>query len=44
MTIIHPTDDNGNMTQLQNLHNSIFLAGPCPRVDFNDDWRFEAFK
>ena len=44
MTIIYPTDDNGNMTPLQNLHNSIFLAGPCPRVDFNDDWRFEAFK
>ena len=23
---------------------AIFLAGPCPRVDYNDDWRFEAIK
>ncbi len=23
---------------------SIFLAGPCPRTDYNDDWRFEAIK
>lgn len=23
--------------------NAIFLAGPCPRSDFSDDWRIEAF-
>lgn len=41
--IISPTDDNGKMTRLTSLRNSIFLAGPCPRVDYSDDWRFEAF-
>lgn len=27
----------------RNMNNSIFLAGPCPRVDYSQDWRFEAF-
>lgn len=27
----------------RNMNNSIFLAGPCPRVDYSPDWRFEAF-
>lgn len=44
MRFIYPTDDNGKMTPLCDLHNSIFLAGPCPRVDFADDWRFEAIR
>ena len=44
MRILYPTDESGNMTLLQNLHNSIFLAGPCPRDDFSDDWRLEAIK
>ena len=26
-----------------NLRNSIFLAGPCPRFDYEDDWRYTAF-
>ena len=25
------------------MKNSIFLAGPCPRKNYEDDWRFEAF-
>ena len=25
------------------MANSIFLAGPCPRHNYEDDWRFEAF-
>lgn len=28
----------------RNMNNSIFLAGPCPRVDYSQDWRFEAFE
>jgi len=34
---------NGKYTRLSGLRNSIFLAGPCPRDDYSDDWRFEAF-
>ena len=26
------------------MRNSIFLAGPCPREDYKNDWRFEAFE
>ena len=45
MKIITPVDDNGHMTKLDfDTNNSIFLAGPCPRHDYSDDWRFEAFK
>lgn len=45
MNIIIPTDDQGNMTSLDNLHNAVFLAGPCPREDYekNDVWRKEAY-
>lgn len=25
------------------LNNSIFLAGPCPRKDYTNDWRYKAF-
>lgn len=28
----------------RNMNNSIFLAGPCPRVDYSQDWRFETFE
>lgn len=45
MNIINPVDENSKLTSLEfNMNNSIFLAGPCPRKDYNDDWRFEAFK
>lgn len=27
-----------------NLNNSIFLAGPCPRKDYSNDWRNKAFE
>lgn len=45
MNIIIPTDDQGNMTSLDKLHNAVFLAGPCPREDYekNDVWRKEAY-
>lgn len=26
------------------MNNSIFLAGPCPRENYNDDWRNEAIE
>ena len=25
------------------MKNAIFLAGPCPRKNYDDDWRFDAF-
>lgn len=43
MKILKPIS-NGRFTSTDNLHNSIFLAGPCPRDDFADDWRNEAFE
>lgn len=42
--LITPCNENGEYNKLENLHNSIFLAGPCPRENYDDDWRFEAFK
>ena len=44
MRIVTPFDPaTGKFNSLENCRNAIFLAGPCPREDFNDDWRFEAF-
>lgn len=44
MRIVEPFDTvQGKFTPLDNCRNAIFLAGPCPREDFNDDWRLEAF-
>ena len=41
--IVKPIVD-GKYTGLSGLRNAIFLAGPCPRKNFDtDDWRFEAF-
>lgn len=43
-TLIEPVADNADdLTVLENIHNAIFLAGPCPRHDYTDDWRFEAY-
>ena len=44
MKIIIPTDDDGKMTSLDDIKNAIFLAGPCPRknYDVEDKWRKEA--
>lgn len=33
----------GKFNSLYGCRNAIFLAGPCPRHDFSDDWRHEAF-
>ena len=44
MNIVQPFDtSSGRFNVLEDCCNSIFLAGPCPREDFSDDWRFEAF-
>lgn len=45
MNIVIPTDDNGEMTDLSKIKNAIFLAGPCPREDYEnqDKWRKEAY-
>lgn len=44
MRVVTPFDrTTGKFTSLQDCRNAIFLAGPCPREDFNDDWRFDAF-
>ena len=44
MKIIIPTDEKGKMTKLDNIKNAIFLAGPCPRKNYDteDKWRKEA--
>ena len=43
--VIRFDPDKDTIGQLSsNLRNSIFLAGPCPRKDYNNDWRNEAFK
>lgn len=43
MKILKPIN-NGRFTSTDNLRNSIFLAGSCPRDNFADDWRSEAFE
>ena len=42
MTIIYPETENHEFTSLLNCKNSIFLAGPCPRINYDEDWRNEA--
>lgn len=44
MRILKPIVDNKVTNVTANLNNSIFLAGPCPRDDYSQDWRFEAFE
>ena len=42
--LIQPFDVNkGKFNSLYGTRNAIFLAGPCPRQDFEEDWRYEAF-
>lgn len=44
MKIIEPFNPTtGKFNSLYGCRNAIFLAGPCPRSDFSDDWRHEAF-
>ena len=46
LKIIKPqTSKTSPWTDLSDVKNAIFLAGPCPRSDYaNNDWRTEAFK
>lgn len=42
-TYILPYIDGDNkFTPVVNMRSSIFLAGPCPRENYGEDWRFEA--
>ena len=44
MRILTPFDKSTeDFTCFDGCRNAIFLAGPCPREDFEDDWRFDAF-
>ena len=44
MRIVEPFNPTtGKFNSLYGCRNAIFLAGPCPRSDFSDDWRIEAF-
>lgn len=42
MGVIIPENNKHNFNKLDNCKNSIFLAGPCPRDNYEDDWRNEA--
>ena len=49
MIKIFPKDKNGFTDPLKEVYNfaklpAIFLAGPCPRKNYENDWRNEAFK
>lgn len=48
MKVIYPTKEDGkeftNPEEEARYSYAIFLAGPCPRVDYSDDWRFDAVK
>lgn len=43
--LVVPPEDWGNPESagLDNIHNAIFLAGPCPRKNYDEDWRYEAY-
>lgn len=44
MRIVEPFNPTTRkFNSLYGCRNAIFLAGPCPRSDFSDDWRIEAF-
>lgn len=45
MKVIRPVDENGKFT-FSELYgkNTIFLAGPCPRNNYEEDWRNEAIE
>ena len=39
-TILYPKNEKGEWTDLSNVKNAIFLAGPCPRPNYREaDWR-----
>lgn len=37
-------ESDGSFTPARMMASSIFLAGPCPRRDYHEDWRFEAIR
>lgn len=44
-TLLKPTvGDTSEHTKIVGTKKAIFLAGPCPRDDYEDDWRKDAFK
>lgn len=44
MKIIKVNPDVPTYEQLKaNMNNCIFLAGPCPRKDYSNDWRYKAY-
>lgn len=44
MRVVQPFNaTTKKFNSLEGCRNAIFLAGPCPREDFDDDWRFDAF-
>ena len=44
MRIVEPFNQTTRkFNSFYGCRNAIFLAGPCPRSDFSDDWRHEAF-
>lgn len=42
--VINPDNGDHTFSKLNNCKNAIFLAGPCPRDNYDDDWRTEAIK
>ena len=43
--LITPHDGKiSDFNSLEGARDAIFLAGPCPRVDYDTDWRLDAFK
>lgn len=44
MKVIIPCNSKGELNSLDYVKNAIFLAGPCPRVNYDDDWRNEAIE
>lgn len=42
INLILPSTEDGVFTKLDNIRDAIFLAGPCPRENYdNDDWRIK---
>ena len=41
--IISPYTNNGDLLSIR-INNAVFLAGPCPREDYEDDWRKDAIR
>ena len=44
MNVITPCFPDGTFVDLSFVKNAIFLAGPCPRNNYEKDWRYDAYK